>query len=125
LAFEKDLKSIRKIFFSHGHYDHCGGLLPVFAVRGEVPVCAHPGMINIIQHANDQTGKTRIHGLIGGTHLGFLGPDRLEASIAALKKFDIDFMGVSHCTGMPAASRLSQVFGSRFRYGYVGSVFEV
>ena len=82
-------------------------------------------MINIINHAIEKMGNDRIHGLIGGTHLGFLGQERLETSIAELKKFSIDFIGVSHCTGFRAAARLYQEFGERFQYGCVGSIFEV
>jgi len=84
--------------------------------------CAHSGMINIINHAIEKTGNDRIHGLIGGTHLGFLGQERVEASIAKLKNFSIDFIGVSHCTVFRAAATLSQEFGERLRQGYVGAI---
>jgi 7,8-dihydropterin-6-yl-methyl-4-(beta-D-ribofuranosyl)aminobenzene 5'-phosphate synthase len=49
----------------------------------------------------------------------------LEESITSLKKMEVDKIGVSHCTGMRAASRLHQEFGDRFFYGCVGSVLEV
>jgi len=42
LTLNKDLKSIRKIFLSHGHYDHTGGLSEVLKVKGKVDVHAHP-----------------------------------------------------------------------------------
>jgi 7,8-dihydropterin-6-yl-methyl-4-(beta-D-ribofuranosyl)aminobenzene 5'-phosphate synthase len=42
LLFNKDFKSIRKIFLSHGHYDHTGGLPEVLKIRREVDVYAHP-----------------------------------------------------------------------------------
>jgi 7,8-dihydropterin-6-yl-methyl-4-(beta-D-ribofuranosyl)aminobenzene 5'-phosphate synthase len=87
--------------------------------------CAHAGMINIIRHATETTGIDRIHGVIGGTHLGFLGRERLEASISGLETYAPDFIGVSHCTGIGSAASLTRAFCDRYRYGQVGSVFTV
>lgn len=42
LTLNKDLKSVKKIFLSHGHYDHTGGLSEVLKMTGKVDVYAHP-----------------------------------------------------------------------------------
>ena len=42
LTLNKDLKSIRKIILSHGHYDHTGGLSEVLKLKGKVDAHAHP-----------------------------------------------------------------------------------
>ncbi len=42
LILNKDLRSIQKIFLSHGHYDHTGGLPEVLKLKGKVDVHAHP-----------------------------------------------------------------------------------
>ena len=208
LALEKDLRSIKRIFLSHGHQDHTGGLPEVLKLKGEVNVhahpnifldriavlrekdketkrfvgipykkgylellethflfnadfvevengmfltgevprrtefekldlrlfaeidgrrtqdaflddqslildtekglvlilgCAHSGMVNIIQHIIQKTKKEHFYAILGGTHLDFLTPEQLEASIRFLKEMPIERIGVSHCTGMRAA----------------------
>jgi len=42
LALNKDLKNIKKIFLSHGHCDHTGGLPEVLKMSGKVNVHSHP-----------------------------------------------------------------------------------
>jgi 7,8-dihydropterin-6-yl-methyl-4-(beta-D-ribofuranosyl)aminobenzene 5'-phosphate synthase len=42
----KDLRPLQKIFLSHGHYDHTGGLSDVLEYVNSVPVYAHPAVFN-------------------------------------------------------------------------------
>jgi 7,8-dihydropterin-6-yl-methyl-4-(beta-D-ribofuranosyl)aminobenzene 5'-phosphate synthase len=82
-------------------------------------------LINILSYIVERTGRTRIHTIMGGTHLGPVGEDQIARTIAALHEFDIGRIGVSHCTGPKVAARMAQEFGERFFFCSVGTVVEV
>lgn len=87
--------------------------------------CSHSGIINIIHYIIKKTGKKRIHTIIGGTHLGPASEKTREESIQALKQFDIERIGVSHCTGLETSMRIFQEFGDRFFFCNVGTQVEL
>jgi len=87
--------------------------------------CSHAGVINIINYAIKKTGQEHIDTIIGGTHLGPASEETREKSIQALKKFDIERIGVSHCTGLETSTRLLQEFGERFFFCNVGTTIEI
>jgi 7,8-dihydropterin-6-yl-methyl-4-(beta-D-ribofuranosyl)aminobenzene 5'-phosphate synthase len=41
-VLDKDLKSVKSIVLSHGHYDHTGGLKKVLDITGKKNIIAHP-----------------------------------------------------------------------------------
>ena len=57
LILDKDLKSIRRIFLSHGHYDHTGGLPEVLQMKGRVDVHAHSHVFLDRIHVIKENGK--------------------------------------------------------------------
>lgn len=85
--------------------------------------CAHSGIINIIDYAIEKTGEKRILAYIGGTHLMTASASRLDKTIAALEKHDIQKLIVSHCTGFEAAARLYNALGNKVVKGEVGMSF--
>ena len=92
----------------------------LFVVLG----CSHAGLINILTHISEQTGSTRFHTVMGGTHLGPVSEAQVTQTIAALHDFDIGRIGVSHCTGQKVAARMAREFGDRFFFCSVGTVVE-
>ena len=86
--------------------------------------CAHAGMINIIEYALAQTGRDRIHAIIGGTHLGFSSDDQFDETMKVIDHYQIERIGVSHCTGLPRAAMLHAHLGERFFFGNVGVILE-
>jgi 7,8-dihydropterin-6-yl-methyl-4-(beta-D-ribofuranosyl)aminobenzene 5'-phosphate synthase len=45
-AFKKDLSKVKKIFLSHGHYDHTGGLIHALNFAGPIDVHCHPSVFD-------------------------------------------------------------------------------
>lgn len=87
--------------------------------------CSHAGIINILRYAVQMTGESRIHTVIGGTHLAPISKEQQEKSVKALKEMNIQHLGVSHCTGLEVGNLLAKEFGNRFFYCNVGTVVEV
>jgi 7,8-dihydropterin-6-yl-methyl-4-(beta-D-ribofuranosyl)aminobenzene 5'-phosphate synthase len=83
--------------------------------------CAHRGMINIINHFQKTAGEERVYSVVGGTHLISASQERLDKTIADLKKTGIQKLGVSHCTGFPASIRLAEEFKGIFFLNSSGS----
>lgn len=86
--------------------------------------CAHAGLINILEHATEQTGEDRIHAILGGTHLGFSPLQQLDRTIAGLHRFNVRKLAVSHCTGQKPGARLAAEFGDGFDFAPVGYTLE-
>lgn len=87
--------------------------------------CAHSGMINTLNYITAQLPGKKIHSVLGGTHIGFLGRAQREATLEHLKQFRLRRLGVSHCTGLAPAMHLMQAFGNRFFFANAGTVLEI
>ena len=87
--------------------------------------CGHRGMINTVHHAQTITGEKRIHMVIGGTHLIHASREQIDLTIAELKELGVQKVGISHCTGLPAAAILFQELGDSFFFNNTGRVINV
>jgi 7,8-dihydropterin-6-yl-methyl-4-(beta-D-ribofuranosyl)aminobenzene 5'-phosphate synthase len=87
--------------------------------------CGHRGIINTIRHARKVTGVEEIYAVIGGTHLISASAERMNSTMADLAAFDIKRLGVSHCTGLPAASALAARFGEAFFFNNAGTHIQI
>ena len=87
--------------------------------------CAHPGMINILQHAQEVTGITEVQAVIGGTHLVAQNAEAVAASVAALKQLRPGLVGTAHCTGIRANAHIAAAFGDAFRECPAGAVLQL
>jgi 7,8-dihydropterin-6-yl-methyl-4-(beta-D-ribofuranosyl)aminobenzene 5'-phosphate synthase len=87
--------------------------------------CAHRGIINTIKYGRQLTGIEQVYAVIGGTHLISASAERMDLTMADLATFDIKKLGVSHCTGLLAASMLAGRFGEAFFFNNAGTRIQI
>lgn len=85
--------------------------------------CAHSGIINTLRYVNEITGKQQIFTCIGGTHLMSASDERLDYTVEALKRFNLEQIAPCHCTGLKGSLTLYQAFGDRFVHNPAGTIF--
>jgi 7,8-dihydropterin-6-yl-methyl-4-(beta-D-ribofuranosyl)aminobenzene 5'-phosphate synthase len=83
--------------------------------------CAHAGSINTLEHIFKQTGNLPVDTLLGGLHLAAASPERMEKTLATLRKLSPRRMGFCHCTGIHAIHRLWNEFPEAFTAIHAGS----
>ena len=83
--------------------------------------CAHRGIINTLYHARQLTGVEKIRTVVGGCHLFGATEERVWLTIGALRELGVETIGVSHCTGMPAAAIMARELGEQFFFNNAGT----
>lgn len=86
--------------------------------------CAHSGMVEILDQISESSGIKKFHAVIGGTHLNSASDEYVLKAVESVKKYDVQVIAVSHCTGFKVAARFASEFGDRFQNASVGKVFE-
>jgi 7,8-dihydropterin-6-yl-methyl-4-(beta-D-ribofuranosyl)aminobenzene 5'-phosphate synthase len=83
--------------------------------------CAHAGVVNTLEYIRQLTGGRPIHTLLGGLHLLTASPKRIEETLAAFRRLDIQRLAPAHCTGLPALAQLWTAFPDRCSSCAVGA----
>jgi len=83
--------------------------------------CCHRGIINTIHHFREITRQNQVNCVIGGIHLIDASPERLAKTVTDLKQIGVQRLGVSHCTGFEASSRMAQEFPNTFFLNNAGT----
>lgn len=86
--------------------------------------CAHAGIINTLEYARFKTGQKKVKAFIGGTHLAGASEERMNKTISALEKLDVEQIIACHCTGFDAMVRLRNALGHRVIKGETAMNFE-
>ena len=87
--------------------------------------CAHAGIVNILNHIIEKTGKDKIYAVLGGTHLGFATDEQIENTMKIIEKYKIEKLGASHCTGLGVSAKLYNLLKEKFFFASVGAVLEI
>jgi 7,8-dihydropterin-6-yl-methyl-4-(beta-D-ribofuranosyl)aminobenzene 5'-phosphate synthase len=75
--------------------------------------CAHSGIINIIRHAQNITGNSKVYAVLGGFHLIDADAKKIQATADELERVNPKFVGPCHCTGKKAIKKFAESFGDR------------
>ncbi len=85
--------------------------------------CAHSGVVNTLDYIAELTGATRFHAVIGGMHLLNASAERLEATVAAFRHYQVRRIAPCHCAGDAPARLLGSWFSKEFVRAGAGSRF--
>jgi 7,8-dihydropterin-6-yl-methyl-4-(beta-D-ribofuranosyl)aminobenzene 5'-phosphate synthase len=79
--------------------------------RGLVVItsCGHVGILNTIRQAQEVSGISKLHALIGGFHLGPATPDYTNQVVAELKTFAPDVVVPMHCSGQTFVDSVQKI----------------
>lgn len=86
--------------------------------------CAHSGVVNTLNYIAEVTSATRFRAVIGGMHLLHTTEERLEATVEALRRYDIATLAPCHCTGENAMTALAEHFPTQYTLIGAGSRFD-
>jgi 7,8-dihydropterin-6-yl-methyl-4-(beta-D-ribofuranosyl)aminobenzene 5'-phosphate synthase len=132
IALENDFEDVEPMFFLKKDDDVIPDTLAddqaliLDTAKGVVVLlgCSHRGVINTLNHVSRLKGKSKIHAILGGLHLGKASDGKLAKIIDRLRGFDLEMLGVGHCTGPRAFLALANEFKDRVFLNTVGNKVE-
>ena len=79
--------------------------------RGLVVIssCGHRGIVNVVKQAQEISGVSKVHAVIGGFHLGPATPDYTKHIVEELVALDPDVLVPMHCSGQNFVEAVEQV----------------
>ena len=100
--------------------------LIVKTAKGLVVVlgCAHAGMVNILDYVREKFPGEKIFSVFGGTHMGFSDDKQFDETLKVIDNYEIDKLGVSHCTGLAKSAKIYARMSERFFFACVGATLE-
>lgn len=87
--------------------------------------CAHAGIVNTLHYIVKLSGEKRIYAVIGGMHLLNASAERIEYTIDAIRQYNIQKIGMAHCTGSKAVEKFKSAFPNECFVCHVGKRIEL
>lgn len=87
--------------------------------------CSHPGVVNMLSSIIDRTGINDIYCILGGTHLVEGETERIDKTLQYIKDLDVDYLGISHCTGKKAEKIFKRELSNKFFHNSTGTTIEI
>ena len=87
--------------------------------------CAHAGLVNILHHVSEVMRCDQIYAVLGGMHLAPVSNEQFEQTTAVLEHYNVQKIGVGHCTGQRRAADLYTLFPTKTFFLSVGSTLSV
>ena len=87
--------------------------------------CAHAGLVNIMHHVLEKTGRDRIYAVIGGLHLAPASDAQFAGTVEAIRSLRVERVGVGHCTGLRRSAELFSIFPQKTFFASVGATLEM
>lgn len=75
--------------------------------------CSHPGIVNILRHAQASFPGVRLHAVMGGFHLSGAAEAIIPETVRDLGHFGLDHILAGHCTGWRALNALQNALGDQ------------
>jgi len=85
--------------------------------------CCHAGLINTLERVKTLTGKKKCYGVMGGLHLVGASQERIDFTIAELKKWNPELIFPLHCSGREAMCQLKSYFPKKTKLLNCGDSF--
>ncbi len=86
--------------------------------------CSHVGICNILQAVTRRLDEP-IYAVLGGTHLMEADENRLQKTMEVFRRFGVQCVAVSHCTGEQGIALAKETFGEQFVLNNTGNRFVI
>ena len=85
--------------------------------------CSHPGIINIIKHAQQVSDIDKVYAFMGGLHISSASEGATVAEF--MREIDVKLASPCHCTGINVRNAIAKIMGERYVRNGSGKVLRI